>query len=207
MPFKCLTMDPPWPEYGGGKIKRGAQRHYALIKKKEQILEVVLSFMEVWVPSGEGFTLCPMRAFDPDATGAHLWIWVTSNYLPWGLWLVEALGFKYKREFAWVKASPVPVRPYGSGFALERPGLGQYSMGQHELLLFGSMGKAMMPPKADRPRSVIMAPRPKGEDGKSIHSAKPPDAYAMIEKVSPGPRIEMFARNTRPGWYAQGVEI
>ncbi len=28
MKYKCVTMDPPWLERGGGKCKRGADRHY-----------------------------------------------------------------------------------------------------------------------------------------------------------------------------------
>ena len=29
--YKTIYMDPPWMESGGGKIKRGADRHYPLI--------------------------------------------------------------------------------------------------------------------------------------------------------------------------------
>lgn len=32
MKYKTIYADPPWPEYGGGKIKRGADRHYPLMK-------------------------------------------------------------------------------------------------------------------------------------------------------------------------------
>lgn len=30
MKYKTIIMDPPWNETGGGKIKRGADRHYSL---------------------------------------------------------------------------------------------------------------------------------------------------------------------------------
>jgi N6-adenosine-specific RNA methylase IME4 len=73
-------------------------------------------------------------------------------------------------------------------------------MGQHELLLFGTIGKAMKPDSKDRPRSVIMAPR-------GAHSEKPQAAYEAIEKVSPEPRLEMFARAHRDGWYGWGNEV
>ena len=33
--YKTIYIDPPWPEHGGGKIKRGADRHYALMSIKE----------------------------------------------------------------------------------------------------------------------------------------------------------------------------
>ena len=31
--YKTIYIDPPWPEHGGGKIKRGADRHYALMQE------------------------------------------------------------------------------------------------------------------------------------------------------------------------------
>jgi N6-adenosine-specific RNA methylase IME4 len=119
---------------------------------------------------------------------------------------MSALDFRYINNFAWVKAkqafSSVPDR-----WQLERPGLGQYSMGQHELLLFGVMGKSMKPDSKDRPRTAIMAPRPTGANGKMIHSAKPPEARKVIEAVSPGPRMSMFARDVPEGWDGWGNEI
>ena len=33
--YKTIYIDPPWPEYGGGKIKRGANAHYRLMSVKE----------------------------------------------------------------------------------------------------------------------------------------------------------------------------
>ena len=30
--YKTIYIDPPWEEKGGGKIKRGADRHYKLMK-------------------------------------------------------------------------------------------------------------------------------------------------------------------------------
>ena len=33
--YKTIYMDPPWAEQGGGKIKRGADRHYPLMKTKD----------------------------------------------------------------------------------------------------------------------------------------------------------------------------
>lgn len=36
--YKTIYADPPWPESGGGKIKRGADRHYPLMKVKDIIV-------------------------------------------------------------------------------------------------------------------------------------------------------------------------
>lgn len=48
--------------------------------------------------------------------------------------------------------------------------------------------------------SVIEAPRGR-------HSEKPEEAYRRIERVSPGPRLEMFARAPRDGWDVWGNEV
>jgi len=32
--YRTIYADPPWPEYGSGKIKRGADRHYPLMSIK-----------------------------------------------------------------------------------------------------------------------------------------------------------------------------
>jgi N6-adenosine-specific RNA methylase IME4 len=39
------------------------------------------------------------------------------------------------------------------------------------------------------------------------HSEKPEEAFALIEAVSPGPRLELFARRARPGWTVWGNEV
>jgi len=57
------------------------------------------------------------------------------------------------------------------------------------------------PAPANRPSSVITAPR-------CEHSRKPDEAYALIERMYPElPKIELFARQTRPGWAAWGNEV
>jgi len=163
--FACIVADPPWNERGGGKIVRGAQAKYPLMKTP-QIIECMLT-APVW----------------RVAENAHLWLWVTNNYLPDGLHVMKALGFRYVTNMAWYK---------------DRPGLGQYLRGKHELCLFGVRGRLK-----GLSRSVASAFfSERGE-----HSAKPQEAYDAIERVSPGPRLEMFAREPREGWTVWGNEV
>lgn len=150
--FPTITADPPWLERGGGKSVRGAQRHYPLLPTP-QILEVMAD--------------CPL--FVP-ATNAHMFMWVTDNFLKDGLWLMENLGFDYKRTFQWVKVKGKPKKlDFETGWAVEpehhslceylapggmllkpctcgvdlqlRYGIGQYARGAHEMMLFGVRGK------------------------------------------------------------------
>lgn len=75
--YDIIYADPPWNEAGGGKIKRGADRHYPLMRTKEIIALPVM---------------------DLAADNAHLYLWVTNNFLPDGLEVMKAWGFEYKHH-------------------------------------------------------------------------------------------------------------
>ncbi len=171
--YRCIVADPPWNERGGGKIKRGADRHYPLMKTPDIIACMLRA--PVWRP----------------AESAHLWLWVTDNFLLDGLQVMGALGFRYVRTMAWFKQQQHQQLQL-------KVGLGYYLRGAHELCLFGVRGTASMPAKA--PASAVLAPR-------TEHSKKPDAAFALIEQASPAPRLEMFARRPRPGWDVWGNEV
>jgi N6-adenosine-specific RNA methylase IME4 len=186
--YGCIVADAPWPEYGGGG--RGAQNHYGLMSVAE-----ISRLMK--------------REIDGKvANSAHLWLWVTDNYLDEGLYLMSAvLGFTYKRTFCWVKMADELYRGAAAYQSLAvagsslQIGLGQYARGAHEICLFGTSGTASVPPPENRPPSVIFAPRRE-------HSRKPDECFNQwFEAVSPGPRLEMFCREARPGWDAFGNQV
>ncbi len=80
--YNIIYADPPWNETGGGRIKRGADRHYKLMKTKDiMVLNI------------------------PDITdeNCHLYLWTTNNFLPDALLVMQAWGFKYKTMITWVK--------------------------------------------------------------------------------------------------------
>ncbi len=164
--YRTILADPPWNERGGGKVKRGADRHYPLLRTAE-IIEVMQAQLAA-------------RDIAPDA---HLYLWVTNNFLIKGIAVMGELGFRYVTNRVWAK---------------DRFGLGYYFRGQHELLLFGVRGRGPLA-RTDRKNlpSVIKAPRTK-------HSAKPIEAYQLIEARSHGPYLEMFARQPRLGWDSWG---
>lgn len=185
--YHTIAADPPWLECGGGQSKRGADRHYPLMSKKDIV--VAMRDSGVWRPAGS----------------CHLWLWATSNHLPDALWLMQVLEFEYKTSAVWVKAINSPWDDERTPFcdmarvALQI-GLGQYMRHAHEWLLLGTRGEASVPPPKSRRPSVIFAPRKR-------HSEKPSEAYDLIESVSPGPRLEMFARQPRDGWTVWGNQI
>jgi len=123
------------------------------------------------------------------AEDSHLYLWVTNNYLASGLDVVRAWGFTYVTMISWFKTG--------------RPGLGQYFRGVTEHALFARRG---CPPY----RTLPSGKRAQGLTGfsapRGAHSEKPLQIHKWAELVSPGPRLEMFARSRRRGWDAWGNE-
>lgn len=167
--YRTVYADPPWAEAGGGKIKRGADRHYPLMKTSD-IMNLGIDLSQ-----------------HVDAS-AHLYLWVTNNFLIDGLKVMQAWGFTYKTNIVWVK---------------DRFGLGQYFRGRHEICLFGVKGMV--------PYKTVGGKRMQGETVVSAirgkHSRKPEEMRSMIERVSTGPYLELFARSKHEGWDAWGDEV
>ncbi len=125
------------------------------------------------------------RVQDLATEAAILFLWATSPKLQEALMVMDGWGFDYKTCAVWVK---------------DRIGPGYTFRQRHELLLVGKRGSMPTPPQSTRPDSVIEAPRKK-------HSEKPEVVYELIERMYPDiPKVELFARNARPGWTAWGNE-
>lgn len=169
--FRTICADPPWLERGGGKIKRGADRHYPVMKTN-----AIIALMRK--------TLFETYTIDPY--GSHMYIFVTNNFLEDGLRVMRELGWRYVTMRTWAK---------------DRIGLGYYWRGQTEHALFGVRGKL---PSLVRTESTLVG---KGIVKRGRHSAKPQVFYDEVERVSPGPRLELFARTPRKGWTVWGNEV
>jgi N6-adenosine-specific RNA methylase IME4/ParB-like chromosome segregation protein Spo0J len=126
----------------------------------------------------------PVGSLATDA--AVLFIWTTAPHLRESFDVLAAWGFAYKTNIVWAK---------------DKIGLGYFVRNQHELLIVAARGDMPCPLPANRPSSVISAPRRE-------HSRKPDEAYELIERMYPElPKIELFARSTRKGWAAWGNEV
>lgn len=185
--YRTVLADPPWLERGGGQIKRGADRHYPLLPTSE---------------------ICKLPVSKWAAPDAHLYLWVTNNFLRDGLEVMQAWGFRYITKIDWFKALTDTDEPdirTGEHFdALLQTGLGQYFRGCTESCLFGVRGKVeyRTTPDGKRAQGRTGFHAPRGE-----HSAKPEKFRAVIERVSHGPYLELFARRDVPNWTTWGNEL
>lgn len=116
------------------------------------------------------------------AKDARLFLWTTNRYIPDAFSVLAGWGFRYKQLLIWAKTDG------NMG--------GSVAPNSAEFLLVGVKGT---PARIDKAKSsVIRAPQPK------THSVKPPAFGDLIEQVSSGPYVELFARSPRLGWDSWG---
>ncbi|GHG43914.1 DNA methyltransferase [Sinomonas cellulolyticus] len=140
----------------------------------------------------QNYSLLPLQRIkdmpvaDIAADDAHLWLWVTNAMLRDGYDVAEAWGFTPRSLLTWVKP---------------RFTLGVYLRNATEHVIFATRGKA---PVLYRSQATwVFAPL-------QDHSHKPEEQFAIIERVSPGPYLELFARRrppTRAPWSVWGNEV
>lgn len=118
-----------------------------------------------------------------SSKNAHLYLWCPNGMIDKGLEVMKIWGFEFKTIITWVKNRSI---------------FGYYFKGQSEQILFGVKGK--LPPQ-NRKQVTIMKGKVRN------HSKKPDEQYEIIEKVSPSPRIELFARQKIEGWDVWGDEV
>lgn len=114
---------------------------------------------------------------------SHLYLWSPNNIIPEALQVVKAWGFTYRNMLVWGKP---------------KLGLGAYIRTSHESCIFATRGKA--PVKFHAQPSFMFC-------AQQDHSHKPEEQFAIIQRLSDGPYLELFARRRMPGWDVWGNEI
>lgn len=115
---------------------------------------------------------------------AHLYLWVLNQHVDWGYTVARAWGFEPQQMGTWCK-----------------PGLGtgQFQCNTEQFLICRKGGPVN---NAFGKTIGTHFHWPRGR-----HSEKPAEFYELVERVSPGPYFEMFARKHRLGWDAMGDQL
>ena len=178
--IRTLVADPPWYQVGGGKSKRGSDRHYPLMKTPNIIA-----------------LMCHWQSQLSLAKSAHFYLWHANSghgCVKDAIAVGEAMGWNYQHDIHWIKMTK-------SGKL--QTGLGWYSRMNCESMSFFTRGKGLDPSvwqgRGTVPSQSFMSPR-------LAHSEKPLASYINIEKRSKGPYCYFFSRHTRPGWIMFGNE-
>lgn len=181
--YRTLVADPPW-RIGtlGFKEMGGIKESLAYSTMTQQEL--------LNLPVG-------MWADDK----AHLYLWTTNAMLGDALELCKAWGFKFSTLITWIKRGD----PRTDGWM----GLGRYYRITTEHILFGVRGGLDVLNK-DQPNLLEEVIR--NDAGfafyakRGRHSEKPAGFYDMVERTSPGPYLDVFARTQRFNWDTWGNE-
>jgi N6-adenosine-specific RNA methylase IME4 len=118
---------------------------------------------------------------DLAANAAHLYLWTTNRYLRDAYGIVEAWGFSPSQLLTWCK------EPMGLS-------VGTFTS-TTEFVLFARRGSLRALQRLDTTWWLWKRGR---------HSVKPPAFLDLVERVSPAPRVELFARAQRLGWDSWG---
>jgi N6-adenosine-specific RNA methylase IME4 len=199
MKFSLLYLDPPWKYNSRAnhktRFRGGAEGHYPLMTMQEIEALDIPSLAE---------------------KNCVLAMWSTFPYIDKQIQLFEHWGFRYRTVLLnWTK-----LNPRGWAYPEQDPdyeptktyvlytdglyhsvffGVGYYSKSNPEVCLLGIKGRVNV--VSDSVSNTILAPRRE-------HSQKPDEAYERIERLfGDVPRLELFARQTRPGWVAAGNEV
>ena len=176
-PYATIVADPPWPYRGGGES-------YVIPKPPGE-----------WHTRGverTGYTLATMdelQAIDVAslaAPDAHLYVWTTNAFMVEAHDLARAWGFTPKTILTWVKTHHDDP---------ERVSMktGYWFRGATEHVVFAVRGSLRLATDEGVPTGFLW-PRI------DTHSVKPPQFFDLVERVSPGPYVELFARQPRLGW-------
>lgn len=125
----------------------------------------------------------------PLADDALLFLWRVSSQVEEAYRVVRAWGFVPKTELVWRKLTVGGKRWFG---------MGRYLRAEHETAIVAVRGRIRV--KVRNIRSTFEAPTGR-------HSEKPEVFYDLVEQLSDGPYVELFARRQRPGWTCLGNEL
>jgi N6-adenosine-specific RNA methylase IME4 len=193
MKYRTIVADPPWDHSDGtgvifrvGMSSRRHPRFGEISKPPYEALHV------------DAIKGLPVRDF--ASAHCHLYLWTTNRYLREVWDVAEAWGFSGVCVLTWCKAR--------RGFL----GGGTFPS-DTEFCLFARRGSLSAKQRA--PGRWYHWPRTRGapvregerRDGPNgAHSAKPEAFLDLVEQVSPGPYLELFARRQRLGWDTWGDE-
>lgn len=180
MRYRTIVADPPW------RVKAGP------LNGREGFGDATGASRDLAYPSMSVEAIAALPVSDLAEDDAHLYLWTINRYVEDAYGIARAWGFEPSTLLVWAKAA------MGGGLG------GAFGIST-EYLLFCRRGS--LPAKTRVTGTWFRWKRPYDERGKPRHSGKPEQAQDLVEQVSPGPYLELFARRPRMGWHAWGDEV
>jgi N6-adenosine-specific RNA methylase IME4 len=192
--YRTIVADPPWDQ---GRTSNYNGTGYPAGPNYEPDAPMPLGRGTLPYPTMSVEEIAALPVSDLALSDAHLYLWTTQRFLRSSFEIAETWGFAPNSTLVWCK-KPSGVR------------LGGAFPATVEFVLFCRRGSLPMIGTADKawwewPRRRG-APVARGQRRTQFHSAKPEAFLDIVEQVSPGPYVELFARRDRLGWDTWGNE-
>ena len=179
--YRTIVADPPWDVNGAGPRWTGKKGVDARgVGPSRPLPYQTMALSEILA--------LPVSELADEA--AHLYLWTTNRFLDAAYQVVARWGFAPSQMLVWAKT------PRGLG-------LGGAFTSTTEFILFARRGR--LPTLSKQNTSWWNWKRPELGTGPQ-HSRKPEAFLDLVEQVSPGPYLELFARRNRLGWDTWGNE-
>lgn len=180
--YRTIAADPPWPiRWTMGTTRRNGRG------EEHRVYKRALGYKTMSI---EAICALPVDAVAHD--DAALFLWVPDEFL------LDGSALRVARAWGFATGRVLLDRDVGlAWWAKAGYGLGRFPRPAHEAILVCRRG-AHRWARTDI-GSVHLWKQPY-ENGARKHSAKPEGAYDLIEEVSRGPYLELFARRGRLGW-------
>lgn len=185
--WRTIVADPPWP------YDTTVKGTVALQKPKKEIERGDRHVSDFTYPVMPLEEICALPVKEMVAKNAHLYLWVTNSFMEQGYEVARSWGFKPNTIITWVKTRhDDPATPSMKA--------GYWFRGATEHVLFCTRGSC--------PKPAIAIPTAFLHPRIARHSEKPERFYTeVVERISPAPRLEMFARTQRRGWRSWGNQL
>lgn len=174
--FGAILADPPWPFATWSHKGLGRSGEAHYCTMSHRDLEC-------------------MRVDHLAAPDCVLFIWIVQTQIDRALELIAAWGFALKScAFAWMKGDGHQLFPDDPPMQM---GMGKWTRSEFEQCWLATRGK---PKRLDAGVRQILVEK------RREHSRKPDGIHERIERLVAGPYLELFARQSRPGWTTWGNE-
>lgn len=179
--YRTIVADPPWAYDGGDALPFAPG--LKVDGEQQRAHRVAHTYERMTTPE-----LLALRP--PAAENAHLYLWTTNAFMVEAHQVAEAWGFKPKTILTWTKVH----QDDSSRVSMKT---GYYFRGATEHCLFAVRGSLKLQTAEGLPTGYLWPRLP--------HSVKPDAFYDLVEKASPSPYLELFARRARLGdWHYWG---
>ncbi len=175
--YKTICADPPWA--------------YVTRSKKGQTRSASVHYNVMTLES-----IMALPVADLAADDCVLLLWSLNPMLPHALRVIDAWGFTFKTVgFTWAKTTKRTQESWAPKWHF---GMGHWTRQNTESILLATRGNPKRISKGVR--QLFFAPVRE-------HSRKPDTLFDEIERLLPGPYVELFARSHRLGWDSFGNEV